>query len=720
LYKNAAMGIEGACGPVLIHCDATQTEEKKMEERERQRNGETPTEANVANKFLNGLDLPDGLVRTSKSGSMTQEIFYDYCQHFCGSLPEHHEPVILFLDGHASRWNTQALKYLHDNNVFLFFFASHTSIWAQPNDCGLNKRVHWAIEKACKQYRRSGRTTCQGYFNSIFSLGWTFFLKAEAADLLECFDNNATRAYERTGVFPLNPFSEAWSDAIDGLGSANHECRTRSYEIVPSEEKMPVLSPAEKSILRTNLDLDDKNDLGDFYAAEIQATKILGKWWCDVEKGVSEGADKEEHSALRLPSSFATTEVEKLVMRLIAFEPVDVSKIPLSAPISEEERAKEITKTIVFLTQISQPIHISYVVNDSDSESTDDTGSLNSSDSSYSIQGTAIKQTNATWGVTLSNGDVLTLTSDQMLTSPNIFVQNAYLDLDSTERNRTISKKKRIRNSEKKKKEKQYIRLAQVKAKEEEKKEYDKMMEKIGDGEFEFSEFQKLVARMRAPFSCEIDGVGIQVTPDDAAVMFNNAALKAMKRVLVIGNNSEQQDGGPPKKKRRNTAAAETGLGLGCNKAHYETDRRDRSQNESAKATKLKQDLKEKDVVTDILTCFDKRLKQYMVGVKQWQEKGAAPGSRGPCPHIPFWICRESDNKEFRLFLRMFLPKYGHGYLGKCVGDQWACILANIIGKLDLTRISVCARAEELRRRLRTLQQSIQDAQTVEINDEPI
>jgi len=41
-------------------------------------------------------------------------------------------PVILFLDGHGSHWNRNALKFLMDNKVFPFFLASHTSIWSQP------------------------------------------------------------------------------------------------------------------------------------------------------------------------------------------------------------------------------------------------------------------------------------------------------------------------------------------------------------------------------------------------------------------------------------------------------------------------------------------------------------------------------------------------------------------------------------------------------------
>jgi hypothetical protein len=333
------MEIEGACAPVVIHCDATQTEEKKMAERERQRKGEVPTEKDVNPKFLKGMDLPEVLMRTSKNGSMDQEIFFDYCRHIVASLKEDHKPVVLFLDGHPSRWNTQALKYLCENKVFVFFFASHASIWAQPNDCGLNKRVHWAVEKACETFRQLGRNTNTGCFNEIFSVGWRVFLLAERKDLLACFENNATRAYERTGVWPLDPHADAWTGAIDGLGLGNEKCATVSYEIVPAEEKMPVLTPEEKTLLQSGLNhLDNKNDLGDFYCAEIQSSKILGKWWADIEKGVSEGNEVSEHSKLHLPASFAKTECEKFVTTLIHFEPIDVSKIPLPARKSTEER----------------------------------------------------------------------------------------------------------------------------------------------------------------------------------------------------------------------------------------------------------------------------------------------------------------------------------------------------------------------------------------------
>jgi len=126
---------------LLIHADKSKAKERESQaERVRQRNGETPTDTNTSPRFTVELDnIPDVLVETTSSGSMTQEVFMVYAKHFVKSLPSGHGPVFLFMDGHASRWNNFALKYLTDNRVFTFFLASHTSIWSQPNDAGVNK-----------------------------------------------------------------------------------------------------------------------------------------------------------------------------------------------------------------------------------------------------------------------------------------------------------------------------------------------------------------------------------------------------------------------------------------------------------------------------------------------------------------------------------------------------------------------------------------------------
>jgi hypothetical protein len=304
-----------------------------------------------------------------------------------------------------------------------------------------------------------------------------------------------------------------------------------------------------------------------------------------------------------------------------------------------------------------------------------------------------------------------------MLSSPKVFVKNAFTELNAAERKRTISKKKRIRHTAMLKSEKEYILLAREKQKEHELEEFEKMRLGMESGECDFLAFQGLVDR--APFSCEIDGVNILVTPDDATVMLDTAALGAIKRVLVIegGDNNNNGNNGPQRKRRKNTAAAETGLGLGHNQAHYQTDRRDRTQNAAAKATLLKQNLKEKDLIAKVLTFFDLRKATYEAAMTtRRQEEATCRIGCLAAPLVPFWVVKRTDDKKtLRLFLEMFLPKYSHGLLTKARQEQWTAIQEQIL--IDLTESSVNAKGEELRRTLRAVEEAIRDA-TVQTNEE--
>jgi hypothetical protein len=42
-----------------------------------------------------------------------------------------------------------------------FFITSHTSIWVQSNDTGVNKQFHWAMEHATKTTHQKG--LCLGW-----------------------------------------------------------------------------------------------------------------------------------------------------------------------------------------------------------------------------------------------------------------------------------------------------------------------------------------------------------------------------------------------------------------------------------------------------------------------------------------------------------------------------------------------------------------------------
>ena len=76
-------------------------------------------------------DSPSGIkVVCDKSGSMTRWSFEVWCQHFVDQLPDglgkDGASVLLFLDGHTSRWSYLGLKLLRENNVIAICLPSHT------------------------------------------------------------------------------------------------------------------------------------------------------------------------------------------------------------------------------------------------------------------------------------------------------------------------------------------------------------------------------------------------------------------------------------------------------------------------------------------------------------------------------------------------------------------------------------------------------------------
>ena len=81
---------------------------------------------------------------------MEKKEFVRFIFHFVKHLPPGQgkggKPVLLTLDGHASRWCPLAMEYARENNVHIWCIASHTSVWCQPNDVGPNSKIKKAIK----------------------------------------------------------------------------------------------------------------------------------------------------------------------------------------------------------------------------------------------------------------------------------------------------------------------------------------------------------------------------------------------------------------------------------------------------------------------------------------------------------------------------------------------------------------------------------------------
>jgi hypothetical protein len=84
-FRDEKNGIEGAPGLLCIHTDKLKTKAKEAKEREQQRQGEAPTNHLVSDCFKQGMEgCPEMLVVTTYSGSMTQDVFYLFVDHFMG------------------------------------------------------------------------------------------------------------------------------------------------------------------------------------------------------------------------------------------------------------------------------------------------------------------------------------------------------------------------------------------------------------------------------------------------------------------------------------------------------------------------------------------------------------------------------------------------------------------------------------------------------------
>jgi hypothetical protein len=253
-------------------------------------------------------------------------------------MPADHGPKILFLDGHGSRWNRQTLLLLMKNKVLPFFFASHTSIWALPNDGGTNLRLHNCIEEVVRNRRRTGGTPNVAYFNSIICDAWKLFVERERQEL-RCKTTNTTRnSYIKSGVNDFTPYCEGWTSAIETTGRVlnNKEKSARQYEPVARADARK-LTLAEKLILRDGIEfIDEDSDLGDVPIAILRAQEILAKWRDGVRTSVEEGEEVESlsQSILPLPSKAA----QRLALEIVDLLIVDVNAIELPAAKTQEQK----------------------------------------------------------------------------------------------------------------------------------------------------------------------------------------------------------------------------------------------------------------------------------------------------------------------------------------------------------------------------------------------
>jgi len=182
-------------------------------------------------------------------------------------------------------------------------------------------RLHSCIEDATIKKRRWHKAIIP-YFNDIFVHAWRSFLSKEANDLLSG-TNNTTISYDRTGLFPFNPKSDAWEDAIGTLGI--HYKLFRGYCCDDKEGEVES-AQASKSIL---------------VVAKLRGDGILGRWRAKRDELICE-QKFDEAQRLQPNDIQIDDEGDKAALKIIRFVEA-TSDLPLPEEITEEK----IQKTMV-------------------------------------------------------------------------------------------------------------------------------------------------------------------------------------------------------------------------------------------------------------------------------------------------------------------------------------------------------------------------------------
>ena len=176
-----------------------------------------------------GQTLRIGLAVTP-NGSMVLELFEKWCHFFVHECLEpgqgtRQRPVLLFLDGHASRWTVAGLGYLREHHVYPICVPSHTTIWSSPNDAGPN--ASWAavlgrvvMKSGASEQAAHGGTT----FNILYREAQLLWRK-EQADRLKANGTNAiTEGWDGVGLRErngqgLNKHCCMWTAALRHFGN---------------------------------------------------------------------------------------------------------------------------------------------------------------------------------------------------------------------------------------------------------------------------------------------------------------------------------------------------------------------------------------------------------------------------------------------------------------------------------------------------------------------
>ena len=199
---------------------------------------------------FHALGLPsDWIVHATPSGYQDHDGFLKVCTQFleyCGPK----RPQYVYMDGHDSHFDSEALDLLASNHVFVFFLKSNNSEENQPNDNGPNSALKALYDLHYDDWlhQYDGIPYNGAFFNTVFVPAWRGW-KVKASGAI-------SRAFEKCGIWPLNEDATNYVHGNDQLsakfgGSTSRSAQHSSGETPTSSSLVDSEAPSEVGFLRS-------------------------------------------------------------------------------------------------------------------------------------------------------------------------------------------------------------------------------------------------------------------------------------------------------------------------------------------------------------------------------------------------------------------------------------------------------------------------------------
>ncbi|CAG4936820.1 unnamed protein product [Parnassius apollo] len=199
------------------------------------------------------LGMPPGTeVAMTENGWVTEEAFKLWLQHF----NRYRTPgkVVLILDGHASHTSYSVVDLCDSFEIELVLLPPHTSHALQPLDVSFFKplKTYYHQQATAWQHSHPNQGITKVAFGALFQRAWN-----QAATV-----GNATKGFEKTGIFPLN--ANAIPDhkfIVPSTSSQQSDeaqaptCAEIIKEILPSPLKSPIASKRIRKVSKLALHL---------------------------------------------------------------------------------------------------------------------------------------------------------------------------------------------------------------------------------------------------------------------------------------------------------------------------------------------------------------------------------------------------------------------------------------------------------------------------------